>query len=46
MEVAAVGQVLTSAGFHNFSQPMKITVAWYWPPYILVATDVLGKPIL
>ena len=44
LEVAAVGQVLTSADSHNFSQPMKMTVVWYWPPYSLVDTEVLGKP--
>jgi len=44
VEVAAVGQVLTAAHSYNFSQPMKMTVVWYWPPYRLVDTDVLGKP--
>ena len=44
VEVTAVGQVLTYADSYNFSQPMKITVVWYWPPYSLVDTEVLGKP--
>jgi hypothetical protein len=46
VEVTAVGQVLTSADSYSFSQPMKITVVWYWPPYSLVDTEVLGKHIL
>lgn len=44
VEVTAVGQVLTAADSYNFSQPMKMTVVWYWPPYSLVDTEVLGKP--
>ena len=44
VEVAVVVQVLTSADSYNFSQPMKLTVVWYWPSYSLVDTEVLGKP--